>query len=101
MSALAMPYWGSPAEVLSILTAITGPSLTAPPVNASTGGGAGGGSGVGVGVGVGVGLGVGDGLGLGDADELGGEELGSASDPVEQPASTAALSSAADARAMI
>src|SRR6478752_6673349 len=32
MSASAMPYWGSPAEVLSILAAITGPSFTAPPV---------------------------------------------------------------------
>ena len=73
MSAPAMPYCGSPAEVLSILTATTGPCTSAPPVSGSVGGGGGGGSGVGAGVGAGVGLGVGDGEGLGDglAEELG------------------------------
>src|SRR6478736_10177381 len=58
-SASASPYWGRPAEVLSIFTPITGAATTAPPVSGSTGGGAGGGGGSGVGVGVGAGGGVG------------------------------------------
>ena len=98
MSASAMPYCGRPADVLSILTAITGPSLTGPPVNASTGAGGGGGSGVGVGLGGGVGVGVR--LGVGDADDEVDDELGGASDPVEHPASTSAPAST-DIRAVI
>src|SRR6478735_5987735 len=80
MSASAMPCCGNPALVLSTLTAITGPSLTGPPVSASMGGGGGGGGG-GSGVGVGVGVGVGLGVGLGDAELDGADELGGSSEP--------------------
>src|SRR6476661_396664 len=83
MSASAMPYWGSPAEVLSILAAITGPSFTAPPVSASTGGGCGGG--VGSGLGGATGDGVGVGLGVGDADEDAADEDGGAVIRVDRP----------------
>src|SRR5450755_2036446 len=87
MSASDTPKCGSPAEVLSIFTAITGPSTMAPPVSGSvTGaGGAGGGSGVGVGVGGGVGLGLAE-LGTGLADELLVGRPTTASPPDEQPA---------------
>jgi hypothetical protein len=88
------PKWGMPELVLSILAAMTGPSLTAPPVSASTGGGAGGaGSGGGAGAGAGVvELGSGLGLGEGEADELADVLLSvERPPPDEQPASRIAV----------